>query len=106
LHKLNDKQNGNSLQKYNKYLEYTRIWAIKCKFIYILVEKCLLFAQLCDWTFGGFLVRLRIRACRKYNIPKIQVIWAIYLEFADVSERNFEVGRLSRVGALENTKKV
>ena len=46
------------------------------------------------------------------GVPKVQhskytsCFWAIYLEFADVSERNFEVGRLSRVGALENTKKV
>ena len=31
------------------------------------------------------------------------MFWAVYLEFATFSERNFEVGRLSRVGVLEVT---
>ena len=47
----------NSLQNYYKYLKYTRILARKCKFIYILCYKALLLAQLCDCTFGGFLVQ-------------------------------------------------
>ena len=43
-----------ALQNYNKFFKYASILTIKCKFIYILVEKCLLFANLCDSSFEGF----------------------------------------------------
>ena len=39
------------MQRYYKFLEYTRILKIKCKFIYILRPKYLLFAQKCERIF-------------------------------------------------------
>ena len=42
-----------ALQNYYKNLEYTRILAIKCKSIYILWTKGLLFAQRSERKFGG-----------------------------------------------------
>ena len=60
----------NFLQRYNKYLKYTRILAIKCNFICILCYKALLFAQLCDCIFGGFLIYK--------GVPKIQQIFVYY----------------------------
>ena len=61
----------NFLQRYNKYLKYTRILAIKCNFICILCYKALLFAQLCDCIFGGFLIYK--------GVPTIQQIFVYFL---------------------------
>ncbi len=60
----------NFLQRYNKYLKYTRILAIKCNFICILCYKALLFAQLCDCIFGGFLIYK--------GVPTIQQIFVYF----------------------------
>ena len=65
----------NFLQRYNKYLKYTRILAIKCNFICILCYKALLFAQLCDCIFGGFLIYK--------GVPTIQQIFEIYKDFSN-----------------------
>ena len=54
-----------SVQRYNKYLECTRILCKKSNLFVVFCVKGLSFAQLCDSTFGGFLIS--IRACRRYN---------------------------------------
>ena len=67
----------NFLQRYNKYLKYTRILAIKCNFICILCYKALLFAQLCDCIFGGFLIYK--------GVPTIQQIFVyFFLIYANI----------------------
>lgn len=48
----------NSLQKYNKYLEYTSIFREKSNLFEIFCGKGLLLAQLCERNFGGKIPRL------------------------------------------------
>ena len=72
-------------QNYYKNLEYARfslknnrfflkirsIFKGKCKFIYILEAKCLLFAQTCESKFGGFLIYK--------GVPKLLIPYASFL---------------------------
>ena len=69
-------------QNYYKNLEYARIWTIKCKFIYILEAKCLLFAQTCESKFGGFLI---YKGVPKLLIPYAR-IWTIKCKFIYILE--------------------
>ena len=56
----------NSLQKYNKYLEYTSIFREKSNLFENFCGKGLLLAQLCERNFGGN-HPVGEGACRKYN---------------------------------------
>ena len=56
----------NSLQKYNKYLEYTSIFREKSNLFENFCGKGLLLAQLCERNFGGT-HPIGEGACRKYN---------------------------------------
>ena len=77
-----------TLQRYNKFLEYTSLLLKKSNLFGIFTGKGLLFAQTCDCTFGGFLIYK--------GVPTVQQIFVCFFTTcASKSAKSFQFSLIS-----------